>query len=243
MKYLFISALVSQTLFGQTLFNGPNSRIPGLSDGFEMSANWTSNDIYDTVMLSISAGAKNTKYGPSYFELEGGAGFGGTGLADADIDPFYNFELSGGGILKYELILDQHKIIPFARAGLTFNYLTNKQEYITGYSDPYISGNYIYWTEYYEETGESFFDTYGKVSVGLSYVSPQENFALSAEIGNWSNLAGDLGYFTDSVSPTFWSAQIFYNLNESTGIKLSYSSMTIGEFDTETFGGSITIKF
>jgi hypothetical protein len=195
-------------------------------------------------MLSFLAGTSNTNMKPSFLELEGGGAIGVTNIDDPEIDPFLNLDLSGGAILKYEFNLGgDHHLVPFLRTGLTVNYLDNTQQTTVGYSPLYLYGGDIYQDRYYTETGTSFFDLYGRVSAGLSYISPNEKFAFSAEFGYWNDLAGDLTGLTEDVSPVSWRTQMFFGVAENLGLKLFYESIEIGDFNTSSFGTSFCFMF
>ncbi len=212
-------------LEAQTMWSTREYRIPGLGEktidaGFRYS-NLSSNlgasqpDL-TTWNISINMGQSHN----DHIETQITGNIGSTDHYGND--DYTNFDLGFDGTLKYEYTTaGMHKIVPFARAGVTASLFSNYEEHTVGYDGYY---------RYYTTSGNSYFDFYGNYSAGLAYVSPTQKWAVSSELGTYTWLGGDLDL--DSYSEPFWSTHLYMGVFEESGIKLMYSLELDSEMST-----------
>ena len=200
----------------------------------DLGLRWSNTQTKGTFPGDLNNYSLSVNAGKTLNDYTEGTILGAFGILDYwDIKNFMNIELAWDLVLKYEKVLASGaKVVPYGRAGATMNYVSNE---VTDYGYT-AAGQPVSRT-----TGSSYLDFYGNYSAGLSYVAPNNTWAISSEYGFYSWLGGDIDWVAEPDQEAFWSTHLYFETSDDAGIKFQYSY----EIDNEksTYGIYYTREF
>lgn len=236
---LLIYLAISSTAYSQDLYKAKNVIIPGSSQRVGEVGVQFANSEYDGIETTGLYGTMSVPVNP-YVELQFGGFIGTTATPYYDVDDFINIDLSADIILKHEVDFEfETKLVPYIRAGITWNSISNERRNTAGYDVDYYGDIW----EYYYYTGDSYSDLYGNLSAGLAYWL-QPYLAFSFEFGVWEGLSGDFSDELDGLDLLSTILQVQFYFNERSFVKVFYSYQDIESFEhNSSVGISIGASF